>query len=113
MSGAGTAESTDDSARARKHRGFIFAMVADVSASLGFVFSGLVPLLLLLCFHEREEHYEKVWRIAFALGLIVSYHHAYANPGTNKAFSLLCRSSGSGTEWQCPRLSDATLLANR
>ncbi|KAH7116976.1 major facilitator superfamily domain-containing protein [Dendryphion nanum] len=70
VSGAGTAESTDDSARARKHRGFIFAMVADVSASLGFVFSGLVPLLLLLCFHEREEHYEKVWRIAFALGLI-------------------------------------------
>lgn len=71
VSGAGTAESTDDSPRARKHRGFIFAMVADVSASLGFVFSGLVPLLLLLCFHEREAHYEKIWRIAFALGVIV------------------------------------------
>ncbi|KZM21847.1 transmembrane transporter [Ascochyta rabiei] len=70
VSGAGTAESTDDSPRARKHRGFIFAMVADVSASLGFVFSGLVPLLLLLCFHEREAHYEKIWRIAFALGVI-------------------------------------------
>ncbi|KAJ4310371.1 hypothetical protein N0V94_008485 [Neodidymelliopsis sp. IMI 364377] len=70
VSGAGTAESTDDSPRARKHRGFIFAMVADVSASLGFVFSGLVPLLLLLCFHEREERYEKIWRIAFALGII-------------------------------------------
>lgn len=73
VSGAGTAESTDDSPRARKHRGFIFAMVADVSASLGFVFSGLVPLLLLLCFHEREAHYEKVWRIAFALGIIVCH----------------------------------------
>lgn len=71
VSGAGTAEATDDSPRARKHRGFIFAMVADVSASLGFIFSGLVPLLLLLCFHEREEHYEKIWRIAFALGVIV------------------------------------------
>ncbi|KAF2012787.1 MFS general substrate transporter [Aaosphaeria arxii CBS 175.79] len=70
VSGAGTAESTDDSARARKHRGFIFAMVADVSASLGFIFSGLVPLLLLLCFHQKEEHYEKVWRISFALGII-------------------------------------------
>lgn len=73
VSGAGTAEATDDSARARKHRGFIFAMVADVSASLGFIFSGLVPLLLLLCFHEREEHYEKIWRIAFALGVIVGH----------------------------------------
>ncbi|KAF2114960.1 major facilitator superfamily domain-containing protein [Lophiotrema nucula] len=70
VSGAGTAESTDDSARARKHRGFIFAMVADVSASLGFVFSGLVPLLLLLCFKQRASDYEKVWRIAFALGII-------------------------------------------
>jgi len=27
VAGAGTAESTDDSVRARKHRGFIFAMV--------------------------------------------------------------------------------------
>ncbi|KAF2738621.1 MFS general substrate transporter [Polyplosphaeria fusca] len=70
VSGAGVAESTDDSVRARKHRGFIFAMVADVSASLGFVFSGLVPLLLLLCFHQKESNYEKVWRIAFALGII-------------------------------------------
>ena len=79
VSGAGTAEATDDSARARKHRGFIFAMVADVSASLGFIFSGLVPLLLLLCFHEREEHYEKIWRIAFALGVIVS-HSLHVQP---------------------------------
>ncbi|EGP89806.1 uncharacterized protein MYCGRDRAFT_35932 [Zymoseptoria tritici IPO323] len=70
VSGAGTAESTDDSPRARKHRGFIFAMVSDVSASFGFIFSGLVPLLLLLCFQEEEKQYGKVWRIAFALGVI-------------------------------------------
>ncbi|CAI6300015.1 unnamed protein product [Periconia digitata] len=70
VSGAGTAESTDDNARARQHRGFIFAMVSDVSASLGFVFSGLVPLLLLLCFKQQESQYENVWRIAFALGII-------------------------------------------
>lgn len=77
MSGAGTAESTDDSPRARRHRGFIFAMVADVSSSLGFIFSGLVPLLLLLCFHQRESQYEKVWRIAFALGIIVSFGYTW------------------------------------
>ncbi|KAF2788008.1 MFS general substrate transporter [Melanomma pulvis-pyrius CBS 109.77] len=70
VAGAGTAESTDDSVRARKHRGFIFAMVADVSASLGFIFSGLVPLLLLLCFRQQESQYENVWRISFALGVI-------------------------------------------
>ncbi|KAH7094891.1 major facilitator superfamily domain-containing protein [Paraphoma chrysanthemicola] len=70
VAGAGTAESTDDSDRARKHRGFIFAMVADVSASLGFVFSGLVPLLLLLCFREQVSQYENIWRITFALGVI-------------------------------------------
>ncbi|KAF2033294.1 MFS general substrate transporter [Setomelanomma holmii] len=70
VAGAGTAESTDDSDRARKHRGFIFAMVADVSASLGFVFSGLVPLLLLLCFRQQVSQYENVWRISFALGII-------------------------------------------
>ncbi|ORY16128.1 major facilitator superfamily domain-containing protein [Clohesyomyces aquaticus] len=70
VSGAGMAEATDDSARARKHRGFIFAMVADVSASLGFIFSGLSPLLLLLCFHQKESNYEKVWRISFVLGLL-------------------------------------------
>ena len=112
MSGAGTAESTDDSARARKHRGFIFAMVADVSASLGFVFSGLVPLLLLLCFHEREEHYKKVWRIAFALGLIVS-QVIYLLIQVLMVLSLQCQSSGSGIEWQCLRQSGAALLENR
>lgn len=102
VSGAGTAESTDDSPRARKHRGFIFAMVADVSASLGFVFSGLVPLLLLLCFHEREAHYEKIWRIAFALGVIVR-----SQLTKWFSFSLLIwsspqsRSSGSAGAWLC------------
>lgn len=103
VSGAGTAESTDDSPRARKHRGFIFAMVADVSASLGFVFSGLVPLLLLLCFHEREAHYEKIWRIAFAVGVIVSpFCIAQINSSSLTTSSLQSLSSGSAGAWLCP-----------
>ncbi|KAI5271058.1 major facilitator superfamily transporter [Aureobasidium subglaciale] len=70
VAGAGAAESTDESAGMRKHRGFMFAMIADLSASLGYVFGGLVPLLLLLCVHQREDKYDIVWRLSFALGLI-------------------------------------------
>lgn len=70
VSGAGTTEATDENAGMRKHRGFIFAMIADLSASLGYVFGGLVPLLLLLCIEQKQEHYGLVWRLSFVLGLI-------------------------------------------
>lgn len=70
VSGAGAAEATDESDKYRKHRGFMFAMLADLSSSLGYVFAGLVPLLLLLCVHEREDRYHIVWRTSFALGLV-------------------------------------------
>lgn len=70
VSGAGAAEATDESNQYRKHRGFMFAMLADLSSSLGYVWGGLVPLLLLLCVGQRVEKYEVVWRTSFALGLI-------------------------------------------
>lgn len=70
VSGAGAAEATDESGKYRKHRGFMFAMLADLSASLGYVWAGLVPLLLLLIVGKRESKYEVVWRTAFALGAI-------------------------------------------
>ncbi|KAK5111441.1 hypothetical protein LTR62_004893 [Meristemomyces frigidus] len=70
VGGAGAAEATDESAGMRKHRGFMFAMIADLSASLGYVFGGLVPLLLLLCVNQKVERYDLVWRLSFALGLI-------------------------------------------
>lgn len=69
-SGAGAAEATDENKKLRKHRGFMFAMIGDLSADLGYVFGGLVPLLLLLCVRNKEEHYELVWRLSFALGLV-------------------------------------------
>ncbi|KAM5374809.1 hypothetical protein ACJZ2D_006303 [Fusarium nematophilum] len=68
VSGAGAAEATDESAQYRKHRGFMFAMLADLSASLGYVWAGLTPLLLLLCVHQDESKYAIVWRTTFALG---------------------------------------------
>lgn len=70
VSGAGAAEATDESDKYRKHRGFMFAMLADLSSSLGYVFGGLVPLLLLLCVHQEVEKYNIVWRTSFALGLV-------------------------------------------
>ncbi|KAI1870284.1 uncharacterized protein JN550_005212 [Neoarthrinium moseri] len=70
VSGAGAAEATDENGTMRKRRGFMFAMLADLSASLGYVWGGLVPLLLLLCVGQKEEHYDIVWRTSFALGLV-------------------------------------------
>lgn len=35
VSGAGAAEATDESGKYRKRRGFMFAMLADLSSSLG------------------------------------------------------------------------------
>ncbi|GJD04770.1 major facilitator superfamily transporter [Colletotrichum higginsianum] len=69
VSGAGAAEATDEDAKFRKRRGFMFAMLADLSASLGYVWGGLVPLLLLLCVGQQVSKYHIVWRTSFALGM--------------------------------------------
>ncbi|KAJ6030998.1 hypothetical protein N7540_001730 [Penicillium herquei] len=70
VAGAGAAEATDETPQIRKRRGFIFAMIGDLSASLGFAFGALVPLILLLCFHQKVQHYEAVWRVSLAMGAI-------------------------------------------
>jgi MFS family permease len=70
VSGAGAAEATDENSSYRKHRGFYFAMLADLSASLGYIWAALVPLLLLLCVGQQVTKYEIVWRTSLALGLI-------------------------------------------
>ncbi|KAK6225258.1 major facilitator superfamily transporter [Colletotrichum tabaci] len=59
VSGAGAAEATDEDAKFRKRRGFMFAMLADLSASLGYVWGGLVPLLLLLMRMAVSTAYRK------------------------------------------------------
>lgn len=70
VSGAGAAEATDEDSGLQKNRGFIFAMIGDLCPTFGFVFGGLVPLLLLLCFHQNVANYHIVWRLSLALGLI-------------------------------------------
>ncbi|KAG9791630.1 Glycerophosphoinositol permease 1 [Exophiala dermatitidis] len=70
VSCAGALEASDEGAQYRKQRGFMFALVGDLSASLGYCWGALVPLLLLLCVNQKESHYELVWRLSFALGMI-------------------------------------------
>ncbi|KAL0940211.1 major facilitator superfamily transporter [Colletotrichum truncatum] len=69
VSGAGAAEATDEDAKYRKRRGFMFAMLADLSSSLGYIWGALVPLLLLLCVGQQVAKYNIVWRTSFALGM--------------------------------------------
>ncbi|RMZ06788.1 hypothetical protein D0860_05382 [Hortaea werneckii] len=70
VSAAGGIEATDENAGMRKYRGLMFAMLADLSASLGYVWGGLTPLLLLLITGQQERHYDIVWRTSFAVGMI-------------------------------------------
>ncbi|KAF4993706.1 hypothetical protein FGRMN_6283 [Fusarium graminum] len=70
VSGAGALEASDEAGQFRKTRGFMIAMVCDLSAGLGYTFGALVPLLLLLCVHQKTDHYGVVWRVALALGAI-------------------------------------------
>ncbi|KAI5464812.1 inorganic phosphate transporter [Mariannaea sp. PMI_226] len=70
VSGAGALEATDEDNSYRKRRGFMFALLGDLSASLGYVWGGLVPLLLLLIVGQKQEKYELVWRLSFALGAV-------------------------------------------
>ncbi|KAJ5100099.1 hypothetical protein N7532_007100 [Penicillium argentinense] len=69
VAGAGAAEATDEAPSIRRRRGFIFAMIGDLSASLGFAFGALVPLILLLCFHQEP------WVPSPPLHLLVSLPH--------------------------------------
>jgi MFS family permease len=71
VSGAGAAEATDEGAPYRAKRGFAFAMLADLSATLGYIWGALVPLLLLLCVgSDNVSKYAVVWRLSFALGAL-------------------------------------------
>ncbi|KAF5008059.1 hypothetical protein FDECE_5641 [Fusarium decemcellulare] len=70
VTGAGAMEATDESSGFRKRRGFIFAIMSEVAASLGYCFGALVPLILLLCVKQKESKYGLVWRLSFGVGMI-------------------------------------------
>ncbi|GAD95217.1 conserved hypothetical protein [Paecilomyces variotii No. 5] len=70
VAGAGAAEATDEESKTRDHRGIIMAIISDAGSSLGWAFGALVPLILLLCFHQQVRHYDAIWRISLATGVI-------------------------------------------
>ncbi len=63
-------EATNESSGFRKRRGFIFAVMSEVAANLGYCIGAVVPLILLLCVHQKVEKYELVWRLSFGLGMV-------------------------------------------
>jgi MFS family permease len=89
--GAGALEASDKSGHFRKRRGFLFAMVADLAAGLGYCFGALVPLLLLLCIDQRVDKYHVGWRTALYLLLSHAYENLNRLPevGTSQAEDAL------------------------
>ncbi|KAJ9222975.1 hypothetical protein DTO169C6_4648 [Paecilomyces variotii] len=70
VAGAGAAEATDEESKTRNRRGIIMAIISDAGSSLGWAFGALIPLILLLCYHQEIKHYNAVWRISLATGVI-------------------------------------------
>lgn len=55
MCGTGPAEAGDETEYARKRRGILVAMSTDFSIDLGFVFAGIVALIVLAAYDERTS----------------------------------------------------------
>ncbi|KAL2831850.1 major facilitator superfamily domain-containing protein [Aspergillus pseudoustus] len=62
-------EAADETARLRKRRGILVASTTDFAVDLGFVAAGLVALIVLACYHQRNS--EGVWRVCFGLGIVL------------------------------------------
>jgi MFS family permease len=67
--GTGSAEASDESEFARKRRGILVAMSTDFSIDLGFVFAGIVALIVLSAYDDRTS--VGVWRVCFGLGIVL------------------------------------------
>lgn len=67
--GTGSAEASDESQFARKRRGILVALSTDFSIDLGFVFAGVVALIVLKAYDDRTS--VGVWRICFGLGIVL------------------------------------------
>ncbi|KAJ5150340.1 uncharacterized protein N7482_010798 [Penicillium canariense] len=62
-------EAADETAKLRKNRGMLVAMTTDFAVDLGFVFAGVIALIVLECYNEANS--EGVWRVCFALGFVL------------------------------------------
>jgi MFS family permease len=63
------AEATEDTAKAKSWRGFFTAVSTIVAIDIGFVLSGLIPMIILAITHEKN--YELVWRLCVGIGMVL------------------------------------------
>lgn len=69
-SGSSATEAADETEKLRKQRGILVAVTTDFAVDLGFVIAGVVALIVLACYGQKNS--EGVWRITFGLGFVVS-----------------------------------------
>ncbi|KFY33666.1 hypothetical protein V494_07426 [Pseudogymnoascus sp. VKM F-4513 (FW-928)] len=63
------AEASDETLQVRRRRGFLVALSTDFAVDLGFVFAGIVALIVLACYNQKST--EGVWRVCFGLGIVL------------------------------------------
>ncbi|THC89205.1 hypothetical protein EYZ11_011340 [Aspergillus tanneri] len=65
-------EAADETARLRRKRGFLVALTTDFAVDLGFIFAGIVALIVLACYHQDARG--GVWRVSFGIGFVYRKH---------------------------------------
>ncbi|KAA8915686.1 hypothetical protein TRICI_002198 [Trichomonascus ciferrii] len=65
----GATEATDEQDKTRNRRGFIVGMIGDFAIDSGFVFSGVVIIIVIYCYNQTES--SGIWRVCFGLGIVL------------------------------------------
>uniref|UniRef100_A0A093Y524 Putative metabolite transport protein GIT1 n=1 Tax=Talaromyces marneffei PM1 TaxID=1077442 RepID=A0A093Y524_TALMA len=65
---ANATEASDETSELRTKRGFLVALTTDFAIDLGFVIAGVVPLIVLACYHQAPS--AGVWKVSFGLGVV-------------------------------------------
>lgn len=78
VSGVNATEAANETEALRKKRGFLVAMAGCTAIDVGCLIGNLVPLIVLAAYGytpntpgDSTAHFDKIWRIVFALGAIV------------------------------------------
>ncbi|KAL3711283.1 hypothetical protein TMatcc_005081 [Talaromyces marneffei ATCC 18224] len=66
---ANATEASDETSELRTKRGFLVALTTDFAIDLGFVIAGVVPLIVLACYHQAPS--AGVWKVSFGLGVVL------------------------------------------
>lgn len=64
-----TSEAADENADVRRRRGMLSAVATDFAIDMGFVFAGIVVLIVLAAYNYKPS--EGLWRVTFGLGLVL------------------------------------------